>query len=102
MHRMQNINYDRNEISLDAPYLFKRRNIRNRWWTVGTIWQKDKDYHPNHKKRVGYLLAFLAALGLGYVHGLYNSDPVDGRQYVEHMLVEEQLYAHLLGRSDGK
>ena len=62
---------------------------------------KDEDYETNNKRRFLQCLT----LGLGLVSGYFlalkrHADPEDKRQYMEEMILEEQIFSYLIGSKD--
>ncbi|CAI2374867.1 unnamed protein product [Moneuplotes crassus] len=97
---LKNYNHDRNELFIDAPHLFKRKNYSKSWFYYMPPMRNDKKFEVNNKRRVIQILVFLSALGIGYTIGLRHSSPKNMREHVEELVLEEQLYYHLKGSND--
>lgn len=113
VQKMQQINYDRNEIALKAPHIYKRSNYSKRLFYIKPEIMKDSHYQSSNKKRFAQILTFFTFMTAGYFVGLKHSDPEDKRQYIYGLetptnkdniplFVEEQLYYHLMGSKDPK
>ena len=100
MYRMQNLNMDRNELLVDWDFLHEKKNYTDKWLYLTPEYQNDKDFETSNKRRLWTLVSFIAAVGAGYAFGLRLSDEEDKRELLEEVLVEEQIYTHLIGSKE--
>jgi len=100
VHKMKNIWYNLNEITLDADFLYKRKNYSNRWTYYRENFLNDKNYEVSHKRRFYLFWTLIASVVAGYYWGQYVSDTENNYHLLESLIIEEQIYAHLLGKAD--
>lgn len=96
IYKLKNTNYDRNELLFYSDFLHDKRNYSKNWFYLMPDKQDGRDYHPSNWKRFKLFLTFFSAIGIGYFTGYILSESEDFREYVEEMVVEEQVYDYLI------
>jgi hypothetical protein len=94
---------NKNEMLLmNSQFLHKKGNYSTRLLYSKPIYRKEWDYAPSNWKRFKILFAFLSSVAFGYIYAFLVSDSENLDQYIEYLITEEQIFAHLTGRADPK
>lgn len=94
---------DKNELYLkDSEFLHKKKNYSNRLFYFMPYYRKEWHYIPSNWKRFKVLFAFLSSAVVGYFYAFLASDSENLDQYIEYLITEEQIFAHLTGKANPK